>query len=152
MKIGQDIHALQNFSNDSLVNQMPKGIVEASAKSFVYSFAFSTLFSGGNVLFGAAGGVLGSLMTITEAVSRPIFIKLFNNGTNGMNLINLVLRNVILVTCVGMVAQPILSLTLSMNMGINLVRAVVSVTFWEIIFNSNARNDRAYSYFWLLIR
>lgn len=152
MKLDQAINAVQNVSNDSYVNQMPKGVVEAAAKSFVYSFAFSTLFSGGNVLFGAAGGVLGSLMTITEAVSRPIFIKLFNNSTNGMNLVNLVLRNVILVTCVGMIAQPILSVTLSMNMGINLVRAVVSVTFWEIIFNSNARNDRAYSYFWLVIR
>lgn len=152
MKLDQAINAVQNVSNDSYVNQIPKGVVEAAAKSFVCSFAFSTLFSGGNVLVGAAGGILGSLMSITEAVSRPIFTKLFNNSTNGMNLINLVLKNVILVTCVGMIAQPILSVTLSMNMDINLVRAVVSDTFWDIVFNSNARNDSAYSYFWLIIR
>ncbi len=57
---------------DSYIPEISQDFVKTSVKSFIYSFAVSTLFSGGNPISGLTGGFLATIATTVHATCMTL--------------------------------------------------------------------------------
>jgi hypothetical protein len=61
---------------DHFASALPQDTARKAAKSFVYSFSLSMLFSGGNVGLGLACGTVALTASLVHALTKPLFEKI----------------------------------------------------------------------------
>lgn len=74
-------------------------LVRTAAKSFVYSFAVSTLLTGGNIALGAVAGSCALLATGVSAVVTPLFAKML--GRNSCDWLEDLARSIVVFGATG---------------------------------------------------
>lgn len=70
---------------ESYIPEISEDFVKTSVKSFVYSFAVSTLFSGGNPISGLKGGALAVIATVIHVTCMTLMRNLNSYLSNLFN-------------------------------------------------------------------
>lgn len=143
--MGAHVTSLRS-STESYYSQLPNGMKEKVASSFLFSLAINTFTSDGNPTAALKGGAIAAITSFIDSALRPILNKISFFDRN--NPISVMIQRQFIVLAVVNLGLVALSPILGLSVTIDFVSSFVIYYIWMLFSNNPNPRDAQNYYFY----